>query len=107
MANDSRPGDPPAAYSGGAYVTDFGDWVDDIADLTGTGFDWVAVGGTATDEDGAIVNRTWALSAYIAVQYAEIVQDNSTYTDAATTASRFAPPPPNRRDVGGRGFLCP
>ena len=33
-----------------------------------------AVGGTAEDEDGAIVNRTWALSAYISVQYAEIVQ---------------------------------
>ena len=89
VANDSRPGDPPAAYSSGVYVTDFGDWVDDIADLTGTGFDWVAVGGTATDEDGAIVNRTWALSAYIAVQYAEVVQDNSTYTTTASTGSRF------------------
>ena len=88
-ANESRPADPVAPYSGGVYVTDFGDWVDDIADLTGTGFDWVAVGGTAEDEDGAIVNRTWALSAYISVQYAEIVQDHSTYTTTAGTGSRF------------------
>ena len=89
VANESRPADPPAAYSAGAYVTDFGDWVDDIGDLTGTGFDWVATGGTAEDADGAIVNRTWALQAYIAVQYAEVIQDNDTYTDAAETGSRF------------------
>ena len=89
VADDTRPADPVAPYSNGDYVTDFGDWVDDIADLTGTGFDWVATGGTAIDADGAIVSRTWALQAYIAVQYAEIVQDNSTYTDVASTASRF------------------
>ena len=87
--DDTRPADPVDPYTNGDYVTDFGDWVDDIADLTGTGFDWVAVGGTAEDADGAIVNRTWALSAYIAVQYAEIVQDNNTYTNTASTDSRF------------------
>ena len=88
-ADDSRPADPVEPYSNGDYVTDFGDWSDDIGDLTGSGFDWVATGGTALDADGAIVNRTWALSAYIAVEYAEIVQDNSTYTTTASTDSRF------------------
>ena len=88
-ADDSRPADPVEPYTNGDYVTDFGDWVDDIADLTGTGFDWVATGGTALDDNGAIVNRSWALSAYIAVQYAEIIQNNSTYTDTASTDSRF------------------
>ena len=87
--DDSRPADPVEPYSNGDYVTDFGDWSDDIGDLTGSGFDWVATGGTALDADGAIVNRTWALSAYIAVEYAEIVQDNSTYTTTASTDSRF------------------
>ena len=76
--DDTRPDDPVEPYTNGAYVTDFGDWVDDIGDLTGTGFDWVATGGTALDADGAVVNRTWALSAYIAVQYAAVVQDNDT-----------------------------
>ena len=89
VTDNTRPADPPVPYSGGAYVTDFGDWVQDRANLTGIGFDWVAVGGTATDEDGAIVNREWDLQAYIAVQYAGIVQDNNTYTDAATADSRF------------------
>ena len=88
-STDATPGDPPDPYTNGAYVTDFGDWSEDFGDSTGTGTDWMAIGGTSLDSDGAVVNRSWQVQSAIEVQFAEVVQDNDTYTATSTSDSRF------------------
>ena len=94
----TTPGDPTDSWDGSAFVTDFGDWHEDIDDVpAGTGVIWVANGGSVL----VGVTRTnlgWQVYPTVAQQYCTVRQDNNTYTDAYETDSLW------ERDVTATGF---
>ena len=91
QADGGIPADPGPAYTGGEYValTAFGLWKPDPPALSSTQVLWVANGGTSLDSDGNVQNRAWQVYVALVEQYAEIIQDNDTYSLTLTDDSRF------------------